>query len=812
MNILPKYKVDPNSFNKIEKPFTDRESEKDYFYKKVELLLTNKDLSEIIVFHGVGGIGKSELIKQLKKEISNKKELCIISEIDFQNPHLNSASRSLLELKRNIANKNISLPHFDLAYYILFKKKNPDHVYNDKNPPFTEEASLIAEIIGAFDAFGFTGPVVNIVNFAYKKFKKLKLDLNIKEQLKELNNLQVYEIEERLPAFFSYDIEKAKTKKNYKSFICFFDTYESIYSNSVSEEEKIYKESWIRELLTNLKNGLFIFSSREKVNWENVNKNWNKYINHLSLDCFNEKDAHEYLSQCNINIPEIKNRIFHASLGHPYYLDLCVDTYYQLKREHKKISVDDFATNKKKVFLRFFSRLKRDESETFKLLSVSRFYDEEIFFFLLQNLPTGYPITSFSQLNRFSFIKEKNSKYFMHELAKESFLLKTSNEIYTTVNHLLLNYYQQKLTNSMQNNLFEDMEFSFEESVFHAVNGFEEEELIRWIKEQINIFKKLQLYGSTKILCEIFTQILHKLSLKKFPPEVFLIYADMVHLGGDFNKAVKLIKKYTLNNPRISDNLLLHLKIRTIHHKMFYVNVTRLKTEISELIQSTDKIKFPERYNELLFMLGGNLGLLSGDFEKSRKHLIDSLNFAKKNNFEDFKCRSLRKYADILRVKNHPKLSIKFCNAGIAIADANNFHRYKIYLLCSLAENFRVLNELKTSIDYFRIAEKESIYLGITSWVAHSYLGQSICNMKAGREEKAQELSRKAENIYKKLNLKWGLVNSIIIKYLLNLSDRDELYELKIMTKKCGYKYELGLVNQLIKGKFEINKYHLLFL
>lgn len=811
MDISPKYSlfIKSPSINKV---FTNRISQRRYFHKKINKLL-NENFNEVIVYHGVGGIGKSELSQQLKKELNEKFNNLIISEIDFQNPQLNTPSRALLEIKRNISNKNILFPHFDIAYYILFKKKNPLFKYNDKNLPFSEEASLVGGIIGAIDGLGFTGSLVNLVNFAYKKFKKLRLDHKLKEPLNELSTLQVHEIEERLPAFFSYDIERAKVKGSYKSFICFFDTYEYVYKNSTTVNDKLQKDKWIRELLTNLEGSIFVITSREKLFWDIENRNWIKHLKYSLVDCFSNSDAEEYLINCKIEPPEIRKRILQASSGHPYYLDLCIDTYYQLKNQNKKITQKDFASSKNEVFQRFNLRLKKEESEMFKILSISRFYNEGIFIYLLQKFPTGYSISSFSELNRFSFIKQRQDNYYLHDLVKESFLSITSLSIQKSVNDTLLAFYESKLKKFIDIEFFENVELVFDEVIYHAINSLQKPELINWLKNKQQVFTKLQYYGSTQKLCEIFKQILNKLPLKHLPPELFSIYADMVHLGGNFKQAVSLIENYIrIDNIAIDENLLLHLKTRIIHHKMFYSNVNRLKYQIIELLRATNANLYPERYNELLFMIGGNLGLLSGDFEESRVYLEKAIRFSDRNKFYDFKCRSIRKYADILRLNGHPKLSAQFCKKGIDIAESKNYIRYKIYLLCSLADNHRIMKDISASMNYFNIAEKEAENKGIKSWVAHTKLGKSLCNYSIGNNSIAVENLLKAKKTYEFLNLKWGLINCAIIDFIINSPDKSEILKIKKTASQLGYKYEVNIINQIINNNFDISRYHLLFL
>jgi hypothetical protein len=59
---------------------------------------------------------------------------------------------------------------------------------------------------------------------------------------------------------------------------------------------------------------------------------------------------------------------------------------------------------------------------------------------------------------------------------------------------------------------------------------------------------------------------------------------------------------------------LLSLKIRLLHHQMFYRPVTELWVQMLDLLACVDCGRDPEAYGEILYMLGGNLGTLSLTF------------------------------------------------------------------------------------------------------------------------------------------------------------------------------------------------------
>ena len=95
-----------------------------------------------------------------------------------------------------------------------------------------------------------------------------------------------------------------------------------------------------------------------------------------------------------------------------------------------------------------------------------------------------------------------------------------------------------------------------------------------------------------------------------------------MHLGGNYDTAVNICIDYLENVPlekRISDEQCIKMSVRQIHHSMFYKPVDPLIADAKELIINTKAEDYPEIYNELLFLIGGNLGILSGNFEEAEK-------------------------------------------------------------------------------------------------------------------------------------------------------------------------------------------------
>jgi hypothetical protein len=88
----------------------------------------------------------------------------------------------------------------------------------------------------------------------------------------------------------------------------------------------------------------------------------------------------------------------------------------------------------------------------------------------------------------------------------------------------------------------------------------------------------------------------------KFASIVF----DMMHIRGRYADAADLIRQELALHPQnaeVYSPFLLPLKIRFIHHQMFYRPVTELWPHMVDLLTCCDQAQDTESFGEVLFML-----------------------------------------------------------------------------------------------------------------------------------------------------------------------------------------------------------------
>lgn len=791
MAILPRevIGIDNNKRIYCEKEFTDREESRNNFFDAVDDLFNNKEKYNIINYVGIGGIGKSSLLNEIKKELKYYENV-VFSYADFSNIRNQNLANLLLELSKNFKNDELEFYHFSIAYAIYFQKVNKDIIFNEeKHIIFNEEMGLVGEILGTFDKLGILGVIPNTINYIYSKlYKKFALNNEVKDSLIELEEMEPTIIEERLPAFFAYDIREYLKYNSDKNVVVFLDTYEALYVNNISDYSRFGKDAFIRELISQLPGILFVICSRTALDWKTIDKEWDDVINLQLIDKFPNNVANEFLIKCNISEPDIREKMINVSMGLPYHLNILVDTYYEMKNRNIIPKKELFASNSKKILECFFKYLRNDEIAVIQIMSVARFYDFALFNYLMKEFSTGYPITLFDKFNKNSYVNSSgNGMYHLHEIMRKDVISELSEELCRNIHIAIMNYYE-KLAKDVCS--LENKKTYIKESLFHAKYCIDKQQYNEYIvNNYFFFFQSLQNNGESKYLYDVlgdaFSYIDYSDSF-----ELYEIYIDMIMLNGYFKEAVQKIDNILDENSleEISNsNKLLHLYVKKIKHQMVYSSLDSIIDLIDGIKDLIDKEKFPHQYCELLYTKG-NMWLERGNFDECFELMDELLSFSIEKDMKDMQCRIYRKIADYYLITGNLLDAKIACSKGQEIAIENNYKRYNNYLCCSQAEIYRKSCNFDKTESTYNDCQKIFFELGINPWIAHTELGLAEIDMEQKNYKSALEHLSTAKSIYNTFGHEWGQIHTSMLEIRCNYLYKNVIEEIKYdeLLNKCN--------------------------
>lgn len=282
-----------------------------------------------------------------------------------------------------------------------------------------------------------------------------------------------------------------------------------------------------------------------------------------------------------------------------------------------------------------------------------------------------------------------------------------------------------------------------------------------WTSVSRNAFlKKLQREGNTAFLLWIFDIAKDKYGINDFDKELISVYMDIIHLSGEYSKAVEIADQYLNGHAAdiANDEFLAMLSVRKIHHSMFYKPVKKLLENAMSLYTQLDD-NFPFVYNELLFLIGGNLGVLYGDWEASKTWLDKSIAFAEKHSLKDFYKRNARKLADYYcHLKQYEKAERLLKDNITDNGEING--RYEAYLIGALANVYTCISNDDEAMECYEQVLKYVTDKRITGWMAHANLGIANINFKLGNLKEAIDFAMRAKGVYSRIHQEWGLIMS----------------------------------------------------
>jgi tetratricopeptide (TPR) repeat protein len=531
----PKYRIEDIGKNPNEY-FVDREECITLFNNAYKAL--GQDFYQIIMFYGVGGIGKTSLINELSKRINRLD--AIWHKLDFENGC--EVTSSLIDLRMSLSQKyKIQFPTFDLAYGVYWQKTHPEITLNKNNLSIIEDSEILTSILSYFGHI----PIIGLVPLVSKLIQSAASSLkewwtkNGNIDLLYLPEMPSYKIVEILPAYWAKDFRNYLESKK-RTAVFFIDTYEALFGTERSEYVLSTRDEWVRELIGNLPGTLWVISGREKLIWREE-----ACLTYEFLEELPEDDAIKLLQHYGISDENIMARIVQSSCV-PYYLILCINTYQEI-RKHKEPKVDDFAKIRKEIFTCLIRNLTYSETETLKVLSSARYWDDTLFELLVKQFQTGYPATALSQLCRFSFIYEGNlpGMWYMHQLMRTSLQEYQDKNLMKKVHAFLFKYYNDQLQDLDIKSITDANRAALKEAFYHGQIALGAEEFLSWFSNKEIIFNNSAEWG---LLISLYNDIIifAEQQLGSEHPDVATILnnlADLYNSQGKYNEAEELFKR-----------------------------------------------------------------------------------------------------------------------------------------------------------------------------------------------------------------------------------------------------------------------------
>lgn len=335
------------------------------------------------------------------------------------------------------------------------------------------------------------------------------------------------------------------------------------------------------------------------------------------------------------------------------------------------------------------------------------------------------------------------------------------------------------------------------------------------------LLKQLQLRGASGLALELLSSQLDGIADADTRLKFASILFDMMHIRGRYADAAELITQELALHPpngEAHSRLLLPLKVRHIHHRMFYRPVTELWPQMVNLLDHCDPTEDPESYGEILFMLGGNLGALRGQHGEARRFLLRAMRHAQQSKNRYLLARCLRKYGDFLRYQGHLLRSKEALMEALRLSADGRGTRQRIYILACLGDLERQNQNYAAASEHFERAIEVARATFIPGWLGNLHLGLAELALDQRHMDDATVFLEQAEAHYKNTHPKhwWGEIQVGLAKCrLMRAADKPEWCELLSSVHHdamaAGYSRDAAFATELLDGK-QPSRHVLMFL
>ena len=370
--------------------FTDREDLRGAYHALAERAL-REDFEDVYVinYYGVGGAGKSMLLRKIRDEVAERAQKDtarrhITLMLDFDTVPADMVT-ALEHLKAQLQKQGFRFPLFEMALYMLYEKSGRVLTGQEQADFFAKnpEVDIVADMV---DMIPGVGIVTNLIRNAAKLTGRLK---DRARELVEGRKRTLYEIEKmdenallrNLPLLFAED---ANGQTEDGVLHVFIDTYEKLVSLSEGtrgERTAPGNDQWLygREgLIRNLGNAVFAIGGREKLSWAESSEYWESRVEgHLTAH-LSEADSSLFLSSCGVP-GALWPALYALTGGEPVFLDLCVDRYLDLLEIGRTPGPEDFGGNVETLVERHTRYLPANLLDAAYLLGGMRRWDGRMF-------------------------------------------------------------------------------------------------------------------------------------------------------------------------------------------------------------------------------------------------------------------------------------------------------------------------------------------------------------------------------------------------------------------------------------------------
>jgi hypothetical protein len=377
----------------LERRFVNRESVLEAFADELSRITGRPRVLNVV---GVGGIGKSRLLRELRNRAAAS-DACRTAVLDLQVPAMRQHENALAVLRTEFGRQQVSFDRFDIAYAVLWQRPHPNLRITGRDLPFLAESEILSTILADASGVPIFGTAVGLLKLAERatSWLRRKRAVQADDVLQMLDELENTEVLDAVTYLFAEELRSASEGR---PFAVFVDAYEALVPTPVRTGRASTADGWLRDLISQLGRGLVVVASREPLRWQAYDPEWAQVIRHCPVGGLPTEARLELLTEAGIGDTAEQRAIARASDGLSFYLHLAIDTGAPSGCGEANV------VSSEEILQRFLQHVASTEVRRLELLSIARIFDFDIFKALARAFELPSDRMTWESLTAYSFV------------------------------------------------------------------------------------------------------------------------------------------------------------------------------------------------------------------------------------------------------------------------------------------------------------------------------------------------------------------------------------------------------------------------
>jgi len=349
--------------------FTDRE--KAISYAESYMDISPYEPLKVLMFYGVGGIGKTALQFKLIDSLRKNKNILPFARLNIEEVRVKTGdpSEALLRLRTSYEGDfGVQFPRFDLCLAVITARQGDDPEPLVRINPALKDMFSFANNFLSLPVAGFSGLVDDLIRKFPSVEEKVRHIFKTEDVIR-LRDMESQDMMNELIRSFVQDLAENLPNRDGKSCrgVMFLDTYESFWRGKEGgiSAQALLLDKWVRELVNyclNPKVGVLpIISGRERLRWTEDDPEWANVLDQQLLGGLSVRDAQLVMSKLNVGpSPEeseptlLQKAIINLCREvsgtkdiacHPFYLSLCAEIVLNTRKPQGNDPSPDIFSN-----------------------------------------------------------------------------------------------------------------------------------------------------------------------------------------------------------------------------------------------------------------------------------------------------------------------------------------------------------------------------------------------------------------------------------------------------------------------------------